>query len=56
MNNWQLIVLSAKTKDALKRSIDNFAQFFKVEKTANLADAAYTLQIEESLLNIVFLL
>ncbi|MBD2385753.1 type I polyketide synthase [Cylindrospermum sp. FACHB-282] len=42
---WQLLVLSAKTKSALETATVNLFQHFQHHPQLNLADAAYTLQV-----------
>jgi len=42
---WQLIVLSAKTKNALKTSANNLCDFLEKNNEINLADMSYTLQV-----------
>ncbi|MCU0286299.1 MAG: amino acid adenylation domain-containing protein, partial [Acidobacteria bacterium] len=49
--NQKLIVLSAKTKNALERMTFNFAQYLKENPGMNLADAAYTLQVGRKAFN-----
>jgi len=42
--DYQLILLSAKTRNSLDLAMENLAGFLKRNKNINLADAAYTLQ------------
>ena len=42
---WQLLMLSAKTAEALEQATDNLKEHLKAEPDLNLADAAYTLQV-----------
>ncbi len=44
-NNWQLVVLSAKTEIALTTAAANLSAYFRQHPYLNLADAAYTLQV-----------
>jgi acyl transferase domain-containing protein/acyl carrier protein len=47
---YQLILLSAKTQPALDSMTENLAEFLKKNKEANIADAAYTLQVGRKVL------
>lgn len=42
---WKIIVLSAKTKTALNKGIENLGQYLQKNPGVNLADLAYTLQV-----------
>lgn len=42
---WQVLLLSAKTPQALKQATQNLAQHFKTHPEINLADVAHTLQV-----------
>ncbi|MCP5046966.1 MAG: acyltransferase domain-containing protein, partial [bacterium] len=43
--DWSLLLFSAKTKDALDRTVQNFIDRFKSQPGISLPDAAYTLQV-----------
>ena len=45
---WQLLLLSAKTPEALESATRNLAAHLKAQPEANLADVAYTLQVGRS--------
>jgi amino acid adenylation domain-containing protein len=45
---WQLLLLSAKTAEALESATRNLAEHLKAQPEANLADVAYTLQVGRS--------
>lgn len=47
-NSWQLLLLSGKTEEALKKLSSNLAEHLKNEADVNIADAAYTLQVGRS--------
>ncbi len=42
---WQLLLLSARSKEALDRATSNLIEFFRNNPSINLADAAYTLKL-----------
>jgi len=42
---WKMIMISAKTREALERNTVNLAGYFQGNPDINLADAAYTLQV-----------
>ncbi len=43
--NWQLLLISAKTPTALSTATNNLSEYLKSHPDTNLADIAYTLQI-----------
>ena len=43
--NWQLLLISAKTSTALSTATNNLSEYLKSHPNTNLADIAYTLQI-----------
>jgi amino acid adenylation domain-containing protein/natural product biosynthesis luciferase-like monooxygenase protein len=45
---WQLLLLSAKTPEALERATGNLATYLRAQPEGNLADVAYTLQVGRS--------
>ncbi|MGE5343491.1 MAG: amino acid adenylation domain-containing protein [Candidatus Omnitrophota bacterium] len=44
-SDYRLIVLSAKTPQALERMIENYQNFFEKNRDINFSDVAYTLQV-----------
>jgi len=42
---WQLLLLSARTKSALEKATENLVNFFQENHAINTADIAYTLQV-----------
>ncbi|UII24649.1 type I polyketide synthase [Fulvivirga maritima] len=46
--NFQLLLVSGKTENALKRNIENLSLFIQNESSVKLADVAYTLQNSRS--------